>query len=122
MNFAPALDPIRPGRSPGLPAGRLRHDAGERWRHIGARARRGSPHSDSFPMICVPRDKLLIEADAYTPAAPNTSPLAIGNLNNPNLIANIERLGLGVDRILPLHRRAVPLLELYAAAGKTLPR
>lgn len=33
----------------------------------------------------------------------------------------IERLGLKVDRILPLHGRVVPVAELYAAAGKPLP-
>ena len=36
-----------------------------------------------------------------------------------NLIDNIERLKLAVDRILPLHGRVVALSELYTAAGRT---
>ncbi|RZL87019.1 MAG: MBL fold metallo-hydrolase [Variovorax sp.] len=80
-----------------------------------------SVHSDSFIMVYLPNEKLLIEADAFTPGAPNTPPPAVPNANNLNLIANIERLGLKVDRILPLHGRVVPLSELYTTAGKALP-
>jgi glyoxylase-like metal-dependent hydrolase (beta-lactamase superfamily II) len=40
------------------------------------------------------------------------------NANNVNLIDNIERLKLEVDRILPLHGRVVPVAELYAAAQR----
>ena len=97
-------------------------DLGDASRAVEIHRIAGSPHSDSFLMVYLPRDKLLIEADAYTLAAPNTPPPAVANLNNLNLIANIERLGLGVERILPLHGRIVPLSELYAAVGKTLPR
>ena len=39
----------------------------------------------------------------------------MANLNNVNLAANIERLGLPVERILPLHGRVVPVTELEAA-------
>jgi hypothetical protein len=35
-----------------------------------------------------------------------------------NLHDNIERLKLGVDQILPLHGRIVPLSELLKAIGK----
>ena len=79
----------------------------------------GGPHSDSMLMVYLPKEKLLIEADAYTPAAPNTPPPTTPNANNVNLIDNIERLKLGVDRILPLHGRVVPVTELYAAAQRT---
>jgi hypothetical protein len=61
----------------------------------------------------------LIEADAYTPAAPNTPPPAQPNANHVNLHDNIERLKLAVDQILPLHGRIVPLAELLKAIGKT---
>jgi glyoxylase-like metal-dependent hydrolase (beta-lactamase superfamily II) len=76
----------------------------------------GSDHNDAFLMVYLPREKLLIEADAFTPGAPNTPPPAQANPNNVNLIANIERLKLDIDRILPLHGRVVPLAELYTAA------
>jgi glyoxylase-like metal-dependent hydrolase (beta-lactamase superfamily II) len=78
-----------------------------------------SVHSDSFLMVYLPREKLLIQADAFTPGPPNAPPPAVPNANNLNLIANIERLKLGVDRILPLHGRVVALSELYTATGRT---
>ena len=78
-----------------------------------------SGHSASFLMVYLPNEKLLIEADAFTPGAPNAPPPAVPNANHLNLIANIERLQLKVERILPLHGRVVALSELYTAAGKT---
>ena len=81
----------------------------------------GGPHSDSMLMVHLPKEKLLIEADAYTPSAPNTPPPP-PNANSVNLIDNIERLKLEVDRILPLHGRVVPVAELYAAAQRNPPR
>ena len=74
-------------------------------------------HSDTFQMVYLPREKLLIEADAYTPLAPNAKPPATPNANNVNLIENIERRKLVVERILPLHGRVVPLDELYRTAS-----
>lgn len=79
----------------------------------------GGPHSDSFLMVYLPKERLLIEADAFAPAAAGTPPPAVPNPNHLNLIANIERLNLTVERILPLHGRVVPVSELYTAAGKT---
>ena len=78
-----------------------------------------SVHGESFLMVYLPREKLLIEADAYTPAAAGTPPPSPANPNNLNLVDNIERLELAVDRILPLHGRVVPVAELYTAAGRT---
>ena len=78
-----------------------------------------SPHTDSFLMVYLPKEKLLIEADAFTPGSPNSPPPPQPNPNHTNLIDNLERLNLSVDRILPLHGRVVPVRELYTAAGAT---
>lgn len=78
----------------------------------------GSVHAQGFLMVYLPAEKLLIEADAYTPGASGAAPPAQPNGNNVNLVQNIERLKLNVERILPLHGRMVPLAELYAAAGR----
>jgi glyoxylase-like metal-dependent hydrolase (beta-lactamase superfamily II) len=79
----------------------------------------GSVHNDTFLMVYLPKEKLLVEADAYTPLPPNTPPPATPNANNVNLIANIERMKLSVGRILPLHGRVVPVSELYTTAKAT---
>lgn len=78
----------------------------------------GSVHAQGFLMVYLPKEKLVIQADAYTPAAPNSPPPAQPNANHVNLVQNLERLGLAVDRILPLHGRMVPLAELHAAIGR----
>lgn len=80
---------------------------------------RDSVHNDTFLMVYLPKERLLIEADAYTPAAPNTPPPATANANNVNLVENIKRMNLRVDKILPLHGRVVPATELYTAARMT---
>lgn len=81
----------------------------------------GSPHNDTFLMVYLPAEKLLIEADAYTPLPPNAAPPSPANPNSVNLVENIERLQLAIDRILPLHGRVVPIADLYAAVGKAAP-
>lgn len=79
---------------------------------------KGSIHSDTFLMVYLPAEKLLIEADAFTPGPPKAAPPAKPNPYHVNLVENIERLKLGVDRILPLHGRMVPLSELHRMVGK----
>ena len=49
---------------------------------------------------------------------PEPAPPPVPNANHVNLVQNIERLGLDVDRILPLHSRVVPMSELLAAVGR----
>jgi glyoxylase-like metal-dependent hydrolase (beta-lactamase superfamily II) len=78
-----------------------------------------SVHNDTFLLVHLPKEKILIEADAYTPLPPNAPPPATANANNLNLITNIERLRLAVDRIAPLHGRVVPVAELYTTARLT---
>jgi glyoxylase-like metal-dependent hydrolase (beta-lactamase superfamily II) len=98
-----------------------RLDIGDATRPVEVYRIVGSPHNDAFVMVYLPREKLLIEADSFTPPPPNTPPPAVANANNVNLVDNIERLKLAVDRILPLHGRVVPASELYAATRRTPP-
>ena len=77
-----------------------------------------SVHARGFMMVWLPKERLLVEADAYTPAPANTPPPTVANLNNVNLADNIQRLRLDVDRILPLHGRIVPLSELHTFIGR----
>ena len=77
-----------------------------------------SVHNDTFLMVYLPREKLLIEADVFTPPPLNAPVPATPNANNVNLAQNIERLKLAVDQILPLHGRVVPLAELHKAIGR----
>ena len=78
----------------------------------------GSLHAQGFMMVYLPREKILIEADAYTPGPPNTPPPAKPNDLSVNLLQNMERLNLQVEQILPLHGRMVTVTELYTAVGR----
>ncbi|GAC1605496.1 MAG: MBL fold metallo-hydrolase [Ramlibacter sp.] len=77
-----------------------------------------SVHADGFMLLGLPKERLLIEAAAFTPGPPNAPPPAQVNANNLNLVRTIERLQLDVDRILPLHGRLVPASELFAAVRR----
>jgi len=78
----------------------------------------GNTHADGLLMVYLPKERILIEADAYTPGPPNAPPPTIVNPLSVNLADNIARLHLNVDTLLPLHGRIVPLVELTRAIGR----
>jgi len=67
----------------------------------------------------LPKERVLIEADVYTPPAPNTPPPTTVNAEAANLYANIERLKIDVAQILPIHGRQVTINDLRAAVGRS---
>jgi glyoxylase-like metal-dependent hydrolase (beta-lactamase superfamily II) len=77
----------------------------------------GNTHHDGLVMAYLRKEKLLIEADAFTPGSmPKTpDPFSV------NLEANVRRLNIEVDRILPLHGAIAPYGELLNAIGKKPP-
>jgi glyoxylase-like metal-dependent hydrolase (beta-lactamase superfamily II) len=77
-----------------------------------------SVHAQGFLMVYLPNEKILIEADAFTPGAPNSPTPAIINGNHQNLDNNMAQNGLQVARILPLHGRMVDVAELNRAVGR----
>jgi hypothetical protein len=77
----------------------------------------GNPHDDGLLMVYLPKEKLLSQADAYTPPAPNVAPPSPPSPFTLNLVENVRRQGLAVDRLLPLHGRIVPIDDLRRAAG-----
>ncbi len=79
---------------------------------------RDSVHATGFQMVYLPAEKLLVEADAYTPLAPGAKPPSPPNLNHLSLIESVAQLKLNVERILPLHGRVVPWSELLTTAGR----
>ena len=78
----------------------------------------GSLHAQGFMMVYLPKEQILVEADAFTPGPPNTPPPARPNDLTVNLAQNMQRLKLQVQQILPLHGRMVAVTEMYTAIGK----
>jgi len=80
-----------------------------------------SIHARGLLMVWLPREQLLIEADAYTPGAAAAPPPAVPDANHLNLVHNLDRLGLVPKRILPLQGRIVTAAEFYAQVGRKPP-
>jgi glyoxylase-like metal-dependent hydrolase (beta-lactamase superfamily II) len=82
----------------------------------------GNAHSDTMLMVYFPAERLIVEADVYTPpavpapgapppAAPPVFPFAA------NFVENVAKLGLRPARLVPIHGRIVPYAEVQAAVG-----
>jgi len=78
-----------------------------------------SGHNDAFVMVYLPRERILAEADAFTPAAADAPPPATPNPFSVNLYENIQRLKLDVRQITALHGpRITTMADLRAAIGQ----
>lgn len=78
----------------------------------------GDNHNIGMMMVYLPKEKVLVEADDFSPAppgAPSTGPRAHGY--TVNLYENVQRLKLDVTTIAPLHGFVAPFTELQKAAG-----
>jgi len=78
-----------------------------------------NPHHDGLVLVYLPKDRILIQADAFTPLAPNASYPTPPNPFSVNLAEMIARHRMTVDTLLPLHGRKVTLTELHKAIGRT---
>jgi glyoxylase-like metal-dependent hydrolase (beta-lactamase superfamily II) len=76
---------------------------------------RGNPHTSTMIVAYLPTERMLVQADAYNPPAPNAPPPPSFPFAK-NLVDNVERLGLRVDRVAALHGRVVPFSEIREAA------
>jgi glyoxylase-like metal-dependent hydrolase (beta-lactamase superfamily II) len=76
----------------------------------------GSPHADTLLMAHFPKEGFLVQADLYSPPAPNAPPPA-GYPFAPNLVENVTGRKLKVENVLPIHGRMVPMKALMDAAA-----
>jgi glyoxylase-like metal-dependent hydrolase (beta-lactamase superfamily II) len=80
----------------------------------------GDNHNGDILFGYLPKEKILIEADDFTPPAPNGPglvPLAMTFGNT--LYDNLQKLKLDIETIAPLHGRVVPFSEMTKALGKS---
>jgi glyoxylase-like metal-dependent hydrolase (beta-lactamase superfamily II) len=80
-------------------------------------------HNDGMLIAYLPKEKVLLEADGFNPPPqPLTQTPATVSPYTASLAANIQRLNLDVQRIIPVHypatNRKVPMAELQTAVGK----
>jgi glyoxylase-like metal-dependent hydrolase (beta-lactamase superfamily II) len=72
----------------------------------------GNPHSDTMLMAYFPRDRVIVEVDAYSPGP---GP----HIYAANLLENITKRKLRVDRVVPLHGTIAKFVELQKAVPGT---
>lgn len=78
----------------------------------------GNGHNDAFVLVYLPNEKILVEADAFTPTAANAPIPTALNPYAVNLYENIQKLNLNVEKIAALHGpRVAALADLRAVAG-----
>jgi glyoxylase-like metal-dependent hydrolase (beta-lactamase superfamily II) len=78
-----------------------------------------TPHADTMLIVALPRERLLIEPDLYTPESPDSPPLAHPYAGS--LLRIVEANHLQVDRVVPLHGEVVPFSALVEAARRPPP-
>jgi hypothetical protein len=79
---------------------------------------RGNDHSEGLLMAYLPRERLLIQADAFHPR-PGAAPLPAPSPYTINLVENIRRLELDVAQVAHIHGGVDPFAALLKAAGLT---
>ena len=74
----------------------------------------GNPHGDTLLMTYFPKERILVEADVFSPGSA-VQPYAA------NLLENIKKHNLRVDRIVPIHGAIVPFSELVKTQQRHRP-
>ncbi|MFN8060705.1 MAG: MBL fold metallo-hydrolase [Vicinamibacterales bacterium] len=123
--FGRMLEPDALSKSPVAPSVETmttRRDLSDGKRTLEVHLVSGNLHHEGLLMAYLPKERILIEADAFNPPPPNTPPPSAPNPFTVNLVENVQRLGLRVNRIAPIHGRVVLLEDALLAAGRTSAR
>lgn len=109
----------RSGKKAKFETYRTRHVITDGSRRIEIYVIENNIHADGFVMVWLPKEKILMEADAFSPRqpAPITKTPAVINPSTRNLWDNIRRRKLDVETILPMHGRIGNVAELKTEAG-----
>ena len=80
-------------------------------------------HQEGSIMVYLPREKILVQADAYNPPAqPPSGPPATISPYTMSFVDNVARLKLDVDRIIPVHypadSRKITMPEVLKILGR----
>ena len=80
-------------------------------------------HHDGMLIAYFPKEKVVLEADAYNPQAATATPPSPASPYNLSFLDNIDRLKLDVQRVVPVHypadNRVIMLDEVKRWVGRT---
>jgi glyoxylase-like metal-dependent hydrolase (beta-lactamase superfamily II) len=77
-------------------------------------------HVEGMLIAYLPKERIVIEADLYDPPAPGAPPPA-ANVSHRSFLAHVQRLGLDVATIVPIHGRPVPWADFLKVASLSPP-
>ena len=78
-----------------------------------------NPHSEGMLMAYLPAERILIEADLFTPPAPDAVAPPQPSAAQLALYENVMAYGLDPSTVAPLHGRTVPWSEFLEIVGET---
>jgi glyoxylase-like metal-dependent hydrolase (beta-lactamase superfamily II) len=79
---------------------------------------RGNAHAEGLLIAYIPKERLILQADAFAPR-PGAAPLPAPSPYTTNLVENIERLKLNVQRVAHVHGGIDPYDAVLKAAGRS---
>jgi metallo-beta-lactamase superfamily protein len=89
---------------------------------LGDQSYRQGNHSADMLMVYLPKEKILLNADLYSPPAPGAQLPAAPTVAQKTLYQNIRKLKLDVAQHVPIHGRVgthEEFLRMFQAAAKT---
>ena len=69
----------------------------------------GLDHAAGMLIAYFPKERLVVEADLYTPPAPGSAASGEPNASNRSFYQNLRRLRLDVETIVPIHGQPSPM-------------
>jgi glyoxylase-like metal-dependent hydrolase (beta-lactamase superfamily II) len=82
----------------------------------------GLAHAQGMLIAYLPKEKIVVEADLFTPPAPNAPLPATVAASSRTFFNNVQRLKLDVSTIAPIHGgRVYPWADFakFVSSGKT---
>jgi glyoxylase-like metal-dependent hydrolase (beta-lactamase superfamily II) len=79
----------------------------------------GLDHVAGMLIAYLPEEKLVVEADLYTPPVPGAQAPTTPSASNRTFYENLQRLRLDVETIVPIHGRPGPMSEFLDLVGPT---
>ena len=88
---------------------REKYILGDETRLVELHHVQGLNHAAGMLIAYFPKEKLVVEADLYTPPAPGQQPSGTPSGSNRTFYQNLQRLRLDVETIVPVHGQPSPM-------------
>jgi hypothetical protein len=89
---------------------------------LGDNSLRQGHHSIDMLIVYLPKERILLNADLYSPPAQGAQPPATPSIGARTLYENMRKLKLDVERHVPIHGRVgtnEEFLQMFAGASRT---